>query len=90
MTPQMLRNMTSDELIDHVEHLDTVPRDVVRELIAALQSDEQETREELDEANDVLRQAIKDIQDIIDNPLDSAELYHKALKVWVSDWEESE
>jgi len=89
MQPQTLRNMTSAELIDHVEQLDSVPRDVVRELIAALQSDEQETREELDEANDVLRQAIKDIQDIIDNPLDSAELYHKALKVWVSDWSEA-
>ena len=88
MQPQTLRNMTSDEIIDHVEHLDTVPRDVVRELVAALQSDEQETRDELDEANDVLRQAIKDIQDIIDNPLDSAELYQKALKVWMEDWTE--
>lgn len=86
MNAATLRNMTLDELTQYVDQCDSVPRDVVLTIMRSFQDDIDSADNAREEINDTLNRASAEIKDMIDTPLESADLYHKALKVWIEDW----
>ena len=86
MNAATLRNMTLDELMQYVDQCDSVPRDVVLTIMQSFQDDIDSADNAREEMNDTLNRASAEIKDMIDTPLESADLYQKALKVWIEDW----
>lgn len=88
MNAATLRNMTLEELAQYVDQCDTVPREAVQTIMQALQDEIDSADNAREEINDTLNRASAEIIDMVDKPLESAELYYKALKVWLEDWTE--
>ena len=86
MNAVTLRNMTLEELAQYVDQCDTVPREAVQFIMQALQDEIDSADNAREEINDTLNRASAEIIDMVDKPLESAELYQKALKVWLEDW----
>lgn len=88
MNAATLRNMTLEELAQYVDQCDTVPREAAQTIMQALQDEIDSADNAREEINDTLNRASAEIIDMVDKPLESAELYYKALKVWLEDWTE--
>jgi hypothetical protein len=88
MHTAMIDNMSESELRQYVETLDAVPLNVVRALMAHVDADRIEASEEATEEQEKFAAAYAEIEEIVNKPLASVDLYHGALTIWKEDWSE--